>query len=113
AGGAGLVVMGTLFGEWGQLDLAGTSARSALALLYLVIFGSIIAYSAYVWLLQVSTPAKVSTYAYVNPVVAVLLGWLFAGEALTMRMGAAAVVIVAGVALITLKRPARRTAAAP
>ena len=113
AGGAGLLVMGTIFGEWGRLDLSGVTASSALALLYLVIFGSIIAYSAYVWLLQVSTPAKVSTYAYVNPIVAVLLGWLFAGEALTMRMGAAAVVIVAGVALITIKRPARRAAVAP
>lgn len=113
AGGAGLLVMGTLFGEWGQIDVSSVSASSALALLYLVIFGSIIAYSAYVWLLQVSTPARVSTYAYVNPIVAVLLGWLFAGEALTMRMGAAAVVIVAGVALITIRRPARRVAAAP
>lgn len=113
AGGTGLVVLGTVFGEWGQLDLAGASMRSVLGLLYLVVFGSIIAYSAYVWLLRVSTPAKVSTYAYVNPVVAVFLGWLFAGEALTLRMGVAAAVIVAGVALITLKGPARRAAAEP
>lgn len=108
AGGAGLVVLGTVFGEWGRLDMAGVSMRSVLGLLYLVVFGSIIAYSAYVWLLQVSTPARVSTYAYVNPVVAVFLGWLLAGEALTMRMGVAAAVIVAGVALITLKRTAPR-----
>lgn len=113
AGGAGLLVMGTLFGEWGQLDLSAVSTRSIIGLLYLVVFGSIIAYSAYVWLLRVSTPARVSTYAYVNPVVAVVLGWLFAGEALTLRMGIAAAVIVAGVALITLKRPAPRASQQP
>ncbi len=65
-------------------------------------FGSIIAFSAYIWLLRVSTPTRVSTYAYVNPVVAVLLGWALAGEALTVRMIIAAAVIVSGVALITL-----------
>ncbi len=113
AGGAGLVVLGTVFGEWGRLDLAAVTVSSVFALLYLVVFGSIIAYSAYVWLLRVSTAARVSTYAYVNPVVAVLLGWLIAGEALTPRMGAAAAVIVAGVVLITLRRPARRIAAEP
>ena len=67
---------------------------------YLVLFGSIMAYSAYMYLLTVSTPARVSTYAYVNPVVAVFLGWLFAGEQLTRARMAAAAIIVAGVALI-------------
>jgi len=66
------------------------------------VFGSIIAFTAYVWLLQVSTPARVSTYAYVNPVVAVLLGFAIAGEPLTTRMMMAAAVIVSGVVLITL-----------
>jgi len=78
------------------------SLRSLLGFLYLIVFGSILAFSAYIWLLQVSTPARVSTYAYVNPVVAVLLGWAFANEALTPRMLVAAAVIVSGVALITL-----------
>jgi drug/metabolite transporter (DMT)-like permease len=68
----------------------------------LIVFGSIVAFTAYAWLLRVSTPARVSTYAYVNPIVAVLLGWTFAGEPLTARMIVAAVVIVSGVALITL-----------
>ena len=63
--------------------------------------GSIVAFSAYIWLLRVSTPSRVSTYAYVNPVVAVFLGWALAGEALTARMLVAATVIVSGVALIT------------
>ena len=65
-------------------------------------FGSIVAFTAYVWLLRESTPARVSTYAYVNPVVAVVLGAALAGEALTARMLVAAAVIVGGVALITL-----------
>ena len=67
-----------------------------------MVFGSIVAFTAYVWLLRVSTPARVSTYAYVNPVVAVFLGWALADEALTMRMLVAAAVIVSGVVLITL-----------
>jgi drug/metabolite transporter (DMT)-like permease len=70
--------------------------------LYLIVFGSIVAFSAYIWLLRVSTPARVSTYAYVNPVVAVLLGWSLAGEELTVRVAVAAAIIVSGVALITL-----------
>jgi drug/metabolite transporter (DMT)-like permease len=78
-----------------------------LAFFYLVFFGSIVAFTAYVWLLRVSTPARVSTYAYINPVVAVFLGWGFAGEALTTRMLIAAAVIVSGVALITLVRRPR------
>ena len=86
----------------GRSTRARVSLRSALGLLYLVVFGSIVAFSAYIWLLRVSTPARVSTYAYVNPVVAVLLGWALAGEALTVRMVVAAAVIVSGVALITL-----------
>ena len=77
------------------------SLRSALGLLYLIVLGSIVAFSAYIWLLRVSTPSRVSTYAYVNPVVAVFLGWALAGEALTARMLVAATVIVSGVALIT------------
>jgi drug/metabolite transporter (DMT)-like permease len=79
-----------------------------LAFFYLIVFGAIVGYSAYIWLLRVTTPARVSTYAYVNPVVAVVLGWALAGEELTARMGVAALVIVAGVALITLSRERTR-----
>lgn len=108
AGGAALIAVAVALGEPAELDLARVSLRSALGFLYLLIFGSLVAFSAYVWLLRVSTPARVSTYAYVNPVVAVLLGWAFAGEALTLRMLVAAAVIVSGVALITLTpKPAR------
>jgi drug/metabolite transporter (DMT)-like permease len=102
AASAALLGVSVVLGEPWQLDLAAVSVRSWLGLLYLVVFGSIVAFSAYVWLLRVSTPARVSTYAYVNPVVAVLLGWAFAQEPLTARMLIAAAVIVSGVALITL-----------
>ena len=78
------------------------SLLSLVAWLYLVVFGSILAFTAYVWLLRVSTPARVSTYAYINPVVAVLLGFALAGEPLTPRMIAAVAVIVSGVVLITI-----------
>ena len=102
AGGVALLVVSVVLGEPWRFDASAVSLRSALGFLYLVVFGSLIAFSAYVWLLRASTPARVSTYAYVNPVVAVLLGAAFAGEALTVRMIVAAVVIVSGVALITL-----------
>jgi drug/metabolite transporter (DMT)-like permease len=112
AGGALLLAAGTLAGEWGRVELAAVSARSALALLYLILFGSLVGFTAYVWLLRHVEVAKVSTYAYVNPVVAVLLGWALAGEALTARTGAAAAVIVAAVAVITGARRQRDPAAA-
>jgi drug/metabolite transporter (DMT)-like permease len=102
AGGVALVVLGVALGEPARFDAAALSLRSVLGLVYLIVLGSIVAFSAYVWLLRVSTPARVSTYAYVNPVVAVFLGWLLADEALTPRMAIAAAVIVSGVALITL-----------
>ena len=112
-GSAALALAGTLSGEWGRVDLAAVSTRSAVSLLYLMTFGSVIALSAYVWLMKVSTPAKVSTYAYVNPVVAVFLGWALAGESVTGRTGAAAAVIIASVVMITTERKASRQEAAP
>jgi drug/metabolite transporter (DMT)-like permease len=99
-GGALLWLMGLAVGEGSRLDLAAVSARSLLSLAYLIIFGSLVGFSAYVWLLRATTPARVSTYAYVNPVVAVLLGWLLAGEAVTPRIALATVAIVGSVALI-------------
>jgi drug/metabolite transporter (DMT)-like permease len=104
AGGALLLLAGVLTGELRGLDPAAFSTRSVLALLYLIVFGALIGYSAYVWLLRVTTPALASTYAYVNPAVAVFLGWLLAGETLTTRVVLASVVIVGAVALITRVR---------
>jgi drug/metabolite transporter (DMT)-like permease len=107
AGGALLFAFGMLLGEWGGVDIAAFSTRSVLALLYLIIFGSLIGFSAYIFILGNASPTSVSTYAYVNPVVAVLLGWALAGEELTLRMMVAAAIIVASVVLLTL-RPAKR-----
>lgn len=100
-GGVLLSLASLLAGEPGRFELAQVSARSMLALGYLVIFGAIVAFTAYVWLLRVASPVLVSTYAYVNPVVAVLLGWAFANEPVTAGTLAAAAVILTGVALIT------------
>jgi drug/metabolite transporter (DMT)-like permease len=108
AGGVVLLLLSVSVGEPWAFDIGAVSLRSALGLLYLIVFGSVVAFSAYIWLLRVSTPARVSTYAYVNPVVAVFLGWALAGEALTLRIGIAAAIIVSGVALITLApKPAK------
>jgi drug/metabolite transporter (DMT)-like permease len=112
AGGALLLVMAVVTGELRALDPAAFSTRSLLALGYLIVFGALVGYSAYVWLLRVTTPAVASTYAYVNPVVAVLLGWWLAAEALTPRIMAASAVIVGGVALITRAARPPRTAPA-
>jgi drug/metabolite transporter (DMT)-like permease len=102
AGGSCLFVLALLTGELGRIDPGSVSLRSALSLVYLILLGSVVAFSAYVWLLGVSTPARVWTYAYVNPVVALFLGWLLAGEALTGRALAAAAVILTAVTIIGL-----------
>ncbi|MEO6444280.1 MAG: EamA family transporter [Gemmatimonadaceae bacterium] len=99
-GGAILTVVSVFTHQWDGFSIANTPALALWSFVYLVIFGSVIAFSAYMFLLTESTPARVSTYAYVNPVVAVLLGWGFAGESLTPRMMVAAGVIVGAVALI-------------
>ena len=101
AGGGMLLTASALTGEPARFALAEVSARSALALAYLVVFGAIVAFTAYVWLLRVAPPVLVSTYAYVNPVVAVFLGWAMAGEPLTAGTLTAAAVILGGVALIS------------
>jgi drug/metabolite transporter (DMT)-like permease len=100
SGGVLLSAAAIVRGEPWAFDPAAVSAKSLLATLYLVSFGSIVAFSAYLFLLKNATPARVATYAYVNPVVAVLLGWAFAGEPLVRRTVLAALVIVASVALI-------------
>jgi drug/metabolite transporter (DMT)-like permease len=101
AGGAALLVAGLAGGEGRALHLAAITPRSLLALGYLVVFGSLVAFTAFVWLLRVRPAGRVATYAFVNPAVAVLLGWAVLGEALAARTLVAAAVIVAGVALIT------------
>ena len=90
-----LVLIGTCAGEWSAVDPGGVSWESMVALVYLIGFGSILALSSYVWLLGATTPARVGTYAYVNPVVAMFLGFMFKGEPLTSRVLVAAAVILA------------------
>jgi drug/metabolite transporter (DMT)-like permease len=108
AGGAGLLLLGGLAGEWGRVNLAAFSARSLWAWAYLIVCGSWVGFSAYTWLLRVAPTPLVSTYAYVNPLVAILLGHLLAGESLTARVLTAAAVIVGSVAWITAIRPGAR-----
>jgi len=100
AGGIALVIAATLTRETAGFHLGAVSGRSWFALAYLAVFGSIIAFTAYNWLHTVATPSRVATYAYVNPVVAVLLGWLLAAEPMGVYTVIAMVVILAGVALV-------------
>jgi len=101
AGGAALLLLSVLTGQAAHVDLAAITTKSLLAMTYLAVFGSIVAFTAYVWLLSVRPPSLVATYAYVNPVVAVGLGALVAGEAMNTRTLVAAAFIVASVAIIT------------
>ncbi|HKO17085.1 MAG TPA: EamA family transporter, partial [Gemmatimonadaceae bacterium] len=101
AGGVAFLAASVAAGEPTHFHPGAVSLVSMLGLLYLVAFGSLVGFTAYIYLLRASSPARVSTYAYVNPVVAVLLGWAVAGEPISGRTIAAAAVILAGVALIT------------
>jgi drug/metabolite transporter (DMT)-like permease len=111
-GGVLLTGVGLLLGEGGQVHPENFSLDSLLAFGFLIFFGSIVAFSAYIWLLGKVSPGRVSTYAYVNPVVAVFLGWAFASEQVTARTLIAAAVILLAVMIITLS-PNRQTVAAP
>lgn len=111
AGGALLAVLGLSLGE--ADDMGQVSLKSALALAYLVIFGSIVAFSAYIWLLRVAPTSLVSTYAYVNPVVAVALGWTIENEPIGIRTVVAGAMILVAVALIVGAPAARARTAGP
>lgn len=101
AGGLLLLAAGLLTGEWARLNVDQISVKSAMAFIYLIVFGSLIGFSAYIWLLRETTPSLASTYAYVNPIIAVFLGWFLAGEHLESTDTAAAAIIVVSVVLIT------------
>jgi len=105
-GGALLLIVGLLSGELSQFDVHRISGASAAGLIYLVTFGSLIGFTSYIWLLDKVSPARLGTYAYVNPVVAVILGWAIAGEKLSVRTGIAAAIVICAVALITTARSA-------
>jgi drug/metabolite transporter (DMT)-like permease len=103
-GGLLLLVFGLARGEMHAFQPQLVSLRSLLALAYLLVFGSLLGFTAYIWLLHHTTAARASTYAFVNPLVAVVLGWALAGEALTPRMLVAAGIIVSGVCIIVMSR---------
>lgn len=99
-----LLILGTVTGEWSRFDLSAVPMKSWIALAYLSIFGSIVALSCYSWLLQVTTPARVATYAYVNPVIAVILGVWLGNEKFEERTWVAVAIILVAVVLITSTR---------
>jgi drug/metabolite transporter (DMT)-like permease len=110
-GGAFLLVAGTIMGEWSGIQPENFTQGSVWALAYLIVFGSLLAYTAYTWLLQHAPVSKVATYAYVNPVVAVVLGFLILHEDISLSMLVGAVLIVASVAF-TIRASSRGTGAA-
>jgi drug/metabolite transporter (DMT)-like permease len=103
-GGALLLIVGVLSGELSHFDIHHVSRASAIGLAYLITFGSLLGFTSYIWLLDKVSPAHLGTYAYVNPIVAVLLGWAIAGETLSVRTGVAAAIVICAVALITTAR---------
>jgi drug/metabolite transporter (DMT)-like permease len=103
-GGAMLLIVGVLSGELSHFDVHHVSHASTAGLLYLITFGSLLGFTSYIWLLDKVSPARLGTYAYVNPLVAVLLGWAIAGETLSARTAVAAAIVICAVALITTAR---------
>ena len=99
-GGLFLILFAFPLGEFSNFQLSAVSMRSLLALLYLVVFGSVVTFTAYVWLLGVTSATRVATHTYVNPVIAVFLGWALAGEQFTLMMMLASAVIVLSVYLV-------------
>jgi drug/metabolite transporter (DMT)-like permease len=104
-GGGWLLLAALLHGDFPRFEAAAVSARSWAAFAYLIAAGSLVAFSTFVWLMKHSTPARVATYAYVNPVVAVFLGWLLLDEPVTARTIGASLVIVGAVVIITTRKP--------
>ena len=100
-GGAGMLLLGLAIGELPRLRLDAVTTRSAVALLYLTLIGAVVGFTAFFYLMHNTTPAKSTTYAYVNPVVALILGAAILDEPLTPRILLATVVIIAGVVMIT------------
>jgi drug/metabolite transporter (DMT)-like permease len=107
AGGVLLTIAAGLLGEFRGFHLQAVSVKAWLALVYLIVAGSIVAFTAYVWLIHHESPTKVGTYAYVNPVVAVLLGYFFGGESLGARTILGTLLVLASVVVITTGKKKR------
>lgn len=106
-GGALMLIVGALGGELAHFDVHQISRASAVGLIYLITFGSLLGFTSYIWLLDKVSAARLGTYAYVNPVVAVVLGWAIASERLSLRTAVAAAIVICAVALITTARSSR------
>jgi drug/metabolite transporter (DMT)-like permease len=104
AAGLGFLPLSFISGDWAHFQPQQVGIDSWLALIYLISFGSLVGFSAYVWLLQVRPATQVSTHAYVNPVVAVLLGVFFAGEKMTMVQVTGLIIILSSVLLVNLAK---------
>ncbi len=113
AGGVLLGLTSTALGEFQNFHPAAVSRAAWLSLVYLIVAGSIMGFTAYVWLIHHQSPTKVGTYAYVNPVVAVLIGYFFAGEELGLRAALGTTFVLISVIVITTTRAAKQTAATP
>lgn len=100
AGGVLLLIVSSFFGEFSKLDLSAISSKALFAWLYLIVFGSIVGFTSYIWLLDAAGPSRTSTYAYVNPAIAVFLGWALAGEELNLRIFISMVIIILAVFFI-------------
>jgi drug/metabolite transporter (DMT)-like permease len=102
AGGLLLLIASLILGEWTNIRLDLVSARSAVSWVYLIVFGSLVGFTSYIWLLKNVPPSQASTYAYVNPIVAMFLGWALAHEPFSLRNAVAAAIILAAVVIITV-----------
>ena len=107
SGGVMLIIMSILLGEWSDFTFSQISVRSWAGLSYLVLFGSIITFSAYTWLLSKTSATRISTHTFVNPVVAVLVGWAFGREALTIGILVATGLIIVSVWLVLFRKAVR------
>jgi drug/metabolite transporter (DMT)-like permease len=103
-GGAALLLVACLHGDLTRFDINTVSPRSWLAFIYLIGIGSLVGFSTFVWLMKNCAPAHVATYGYVNPIVAVFLGWLILDEPISTRTLTASAIIIASVVLITLDK---------
>ena len=112
-GGACLLLLSVVTGEWRGLDVGAITTTSWISLGYLIVFGALVGYTAYTWLLRVAPTPLVATYAYVNPVVAVILGYFLADEPLTLRSFFAAIIIVSAVVLTMQQAPSKMPAVSP
>jgi drug/metabolite transporter (DMT)-like permease len=112
SGGVLLTIAAALLGEFRDFHPRAVTMEAWLSLLYLVVAGSIIGFTAYLWLIHHESPTKVGTYAYVNPVVAVLIGYFMAGEALGLRTIVGTLLVLVSVVLITLSKARRHVPAA-